>query len=192
MVPNLLLDMSRSVIPLNIRPHLVPFLYQEFEGFEAQYLTRKVKAAKISTKTPFGKIIRLLCEKSEIPLKAKSFNAYLSIRNVENSDFFGSIYKYNSGQYSFLRLDERGVDLINEHLEDIFRLSLIAFVTGYVVKKEKGDVRAAVNFFLDMYNLREFGFSAPTLEQFYNRERRNSGRLVRMQKAVSNSVLNYS
>lgn len=184
-------NMGRSVVPLNIRPHLVPFLYQEFEGFEAQYLTRKVKAAKISTKTPFGKIIRLLCEKSEIPLKAKSFNAYLSIRDVERSDFFGSIYKYNSGQYSFLRLDEKGVELINEHLEDVFRLSLVAFVVGYSTKNVKGDIRTAVNVFIDTYNLREYGFSAPTLEQYYNRERRNQGRLLRMQKAVANRMLNY-
>ncbi|AXP79196.1 hypothetical protein CJ739_96 [Mariniflexile rhizosphaerae] len=183
--------MHRSIIPVNIRPHLVPFLYQEFEGIEENYLDSRVKAAKISTRTVLGKIIRLLAEKSEKPLKAKSYNVFLSVRNKESCDFFGSVYKYQSGSYSFLRLPEEGCRLLNDHLEDTFRLVLVSFVLGYVTKKEQGDVAEALNIFLDSFNLREFGYSEPTIRRMYDRELQSGAILKRLQKSISNRVLNY-
>lgn len=183
--------MDRSIIPVNIRPHLVPFLYQEFEGIEENYLNSKVKAAKINTHTVLGKMIRLLAEKSEKPLKTKHYNVFLSVKNKESGHFFGCVYKYQSGSYSFLRLPEEGSKLINDHLEETFRLVLVSFVLGYSTKKTKGDVSEALNIFLDTFNLREYGFSLPTVRQMYEREVRSGTILKRLQKSISNRVLNY-
>lgn len=183
--------MHRNVIPVNIRPHLVPFLYLEFEGVEENYLNTKVKAAKISTRTTIGKIIRILAEKSELPIKPKKYNVYLSVRNCETSDFFGGIYKYQSGTYTFLRLPEEGCKLLNDHLEDTFRLILVSFVVGFTTKKEQGDVAQALNIFLDTFNLREFGYSEPTIRRMYDREMQSGAILKRLQKSISNRVLNY-
>lgn len=183
--------MSRSLIPVNIRQHLIPFLYQEFEGIEAQYLTRKVKAAKVSTQTVFGKTIRLLAEKAELPHKAQSYNVFLSVRDVESSDFFGHVYKYQSGKNCFLRLPESGAQLVNDYLEDVFRLSLISFVLGYSTNNNFGDINKAIHLFLDQYNLREYGFSEPTLRQYYNRELRRNSKLGRLQRKFSTNYLNH-
>lgn len=183
--------MCRSVVPVNIRPHLVPFLYQQFEGVEEKYLHGKVKAAKICTGTTLGKIIRLLAEKSEKPLNAKKYNVFLSIKNDEHSQFFGSIFKYQRGSYTFLRLPDAGSKLLNDHLEDTFRLTMVTFVLGYSTNKKKGDVSEALNIFLDTFNLREYGYSEPTLRRMYDRELNNDGLLARLQKRVSNRVLNY-
>lgn len=183
--------MSRSVVPVNIRPHLVPFLFNEFQGVEENYLHSKVKAAKISTRTVIGKMIRILTEKTETPIKASKYNVFLSIQDVEAGSFFGGVYKFQSGTYSFLRLPEVGSELLNEYLEDYFRLTLISFVLGYSVKHEKGDISTAINIFLDTFNLREYGFSAPTLRKIYDRESKPGARLSRLQKATSNRVLNY-
>lgn len=184
--------MYRSIVPVNIRPHLVPFLYTEFEGIEADYLNGKVKAAKVSTRTTLGKIIRLLAEKSETPLKAQKYNVYLSVRNNESTAFFGSVYKFESGTYSFLRLPDEGCKLLNDHLEDVFKNTLISFILGYAVKNELGDVTQAINVFLDSFNLREFGFSEPTIRRMYNRYLESNGLLGRLQKPISNRVLNYN
>ncbi len=183
--------MSQSIIPVNIRPHLVPFLYQEFQGVEEKYLHTKVKSAKICTRTTLGKIIRLLAEKCEKPLKPEKYNVFLSVRNVESCEFFGSVFKYQKGTYSFLRLPEAGCKLVNDHLEDAFRLSLVSFILGYSTEKKKGDIGDAINVFLDSYNLREFGFSEATVRRLYDREIKSDGMLSRMQKRISNRVLNY-
>ena len=183
--------MSRTIIPVNLRPHLVPFLYQEFQGVEANYLNTKVKAAKVSTRTTIGKIIRLLADKCEKPLKAEKYNVFLSVRNNEDNIFFGSVYKYNSGTYSFLRLPEQGVKLLNDHLEDVFKITLVAFVLGYSTRKKKGDLSEAINIFLDAFNLREFGYSEATLRRQYDRDLKSEGLLGRLQKPVSNRILNY-
>lgn len=183
--------MSRSIIPLNIRPHLVPFLYQEFEGIESQYLNTRVKAAKVNTGSTVGKMIRLLAEKSDYPLKAEKYNVFLSIKDEEYNNFFGGVFKYASGTYSFLRLPEEACKLINDHFEEMFRLTLVCFVMGYSTKKQQGDVSEGINIFLDSFNLREYGYSESTLRKIYERELRAGAVLNRMQKAVGNRVLNY-
>ena len=182
--------MSRTIVPVNIRPHLVPFFYQEFVGVEAQYLNRKVKAAKISTRSHFGKIIRLMLEKSGMPVKGSKYNMFLSVRDIESDDFFGSLYSYQAGTYNFLRLPEKGCALLNDHLEDAFRISLTSFIIGFNANK-RGDIEEALNQFIDAYNLREFGFEVATLRRYYDRQIEGSFRLKRMQKSVSNQSINY-
>lgn len=184
--------MSRNIVPVNIRPHLVPFLYLEFEGIQANYLNTKVKAAKISTRTTLGKIIRLLAEKSEKPLKPQKYNIYLSIRNTETTTFFGHVYKCQSGTNTFLRLPHEACKLLNDHLEDVFRNTLVSFVLGYTTKKETGDITQAINIFLDSFNLREYGFSEPTIRRLYNRDLKREGLLGRLQNPISNRFLNYN
>ncbi|OBQ56086.1 hypothetical protein JJL45_05265 [Tamlana sp. s12] len=190
--------MSRSVVPVNIRPHLVPFLYQEFEGIEANYLSKKVKAAKISTRSVFGKVIRLLMVKADKPLQADKFQAFLSVQNSERNQFFGHFYKSQNGTHTFLRLPEAGAKLINDYLEDVFRLALVSFIVGYTSSEnqkslfeKKRTTQEAINVFMDTYNLREHGFSAPTLQKYYEREVKNNASCRRIQTAVSNRGLNY-
>ncbi|MFB9055047.1 hypothetical protein ACFFVB_18345 [Formosa undariae] len=190
--------MSRSIVPVNIRPHLIPFFYQEFEGIEAQYLTKKVKAAKISTRSNLGKIIRLLLVKSDRPERIENFQAFLSIQNRERSSFFGHIYKAQNGKHTFLRMPESGAKLINDYLEDVFRMALTSFVIGYTASssqttlfEKKRTVAEALTVFLDTYNLLEYGFSKQTLQKYYEREIKSNATCRRVQTAVSNRGLNY-
>lgn len=191
--------MGRSIVPVNIRPHLIPFLYQEFEGIEAHYIRTKVKAAKISTRSTLGKIIRLMIEKADKPEKIDNFNVFLNVSDVEKSKFFGSVFKAQSGKHTFLRLPDPGVKLLNDYLEDNFRLSFVAFVCGYTAEpqqqhffKQTRSIQDAIEAFMDTYNLRELGFSKMTLQKYYERETKSDATLRRMQKAVSNRSLNYA
>lgn len=162
--------MSRSTVPVHIHPHLVPFFFEEFEGIEALYLNKSVKAAKISTSKPLGKILRLLIEKSDSPVKAEKFHMYLSIQDREQSKkFFGQFYKYESGKNSFLRLPEEGAKLINDHLESVFRTSMIYFIEGHITENEFGEVRHAIDLFLLKYDLYEHSFENESVRRYYYR-----------------------
>jgi len=174
--------MSRSTVPVHIRPHLVPFFFKEFEGIEALHLNRKVKAAKISTQKPLGKFIRLLLERSPRPEQADKFQMFLSIQDREHSkEFFGQIYKCANGANSFLKLPEQGVQLINDHLEDVFRSALIYFVQGHLKNNPKAEIRQAVDYFLIEYDLYETGFGIESLRRYYYRVMEEEFKLKRMQ-----------
>ncbi len=162
--------MSRSTVPVQIRPHLVPFFFEEFEGIEALYLNKRVKAARISTKKPLGKFLRLLMEKSDAPERPEKFHMYLSIQDREYSkDFFGQIYKCASGKNSFLKLPAEGSKLINDHLENIFRTSMIYFIEGHIAENESGQIRKAIDIFLMKYDLYENGFEVESIRRYYYR-----------------------
>ncbi|MGI0106761.1 hypothetical protein [Salinimicrobium sp. WS361] len=174
--------MSRSVIPVHITPHLVPFFFEEFEGIEALYLNKRVKAAKISTKKPLGRILRMLVEQSPSPAKAEKFHMYLSIQDREQSkNFFGQFYKCSSGNNTWLRLPQVGVQLINDHLENIFRTSMMFFVKGHITDNDAGEIRRAVDLFLIEYDLYEYGFENETLRRYYYRVMKDGYFLKKMQ-----------
>lgn len=161
--------MSRSTVPVHIHPHLVPFFFEEFEGIEALYLNKRVKAAKISTSKPLGTMLRLLMEKTNSPVKPEKFHMYLSIQEREQSKFFGQFYKCASGVNSFLRLPECGAQLINDHLENIFRTGMIYFIQGHMADNSAGQVRKAIDLFLVKYELYEHSFENESLRRYYYR-----------------------
>jgi len=176
--------MSRSVVPVIIRPHLVPFFLKEFEGTEALYLNKRVKAAKISTSKPLGKFIRLLIEKTALPEHVDKFHMYLSIQDREGSpEFFGQIYKCANGTNSFLKLPEAGATLINDHLEDIFRTSMIYYVQGHIKYNPRAQITQAIDYFLIEYDLYECGFGIETLRRYYYRVMNEHFLLKRLQGA---------
>jgi len=162
--------MSRSTVPVHIHSHLVPFFFQEFEGIEAVYLNKKVKAAKISTRKALGKIIRMLMVKTDKPEEVDKFHLYLSIQDRESSKkFFGQVYKYSNGNNSFLKLPEAGHALINDHLENIFRTAMIYFIEGNITENESAQIRKACDMFLQKYDLYEHGFENESVRRYYYR-----------------------
>ncbi len=77
------------IIPLKIRKHLVPFFFQEFEGVEACYLNKRVKAAKINNKSSLGYLILNTLEVAEIPIKPDKYFIYLT---YSDSEIDGKLY----------------------------------------------------------------------------------------------------
>lgn len=179
--------MSRSVVPVKIQKHLVPFFFQEFEGIESVYLNKKVKAAKITTNKPLGTILRLLLvklEKTERPIKVDKFHLFLSIQDREYSkEFFGQIYKCANGANSFLKLPEEGVKLVNDHLEDVFRTALVCFILGHLAENQRAEVRHAIDLFLLKYDLYEEGFGIESLRRYYYRVIEEGSMLKRWQSS---------
>ena len=174
--------MSRSTVPVQIRPHLVPFFFEEFEGIESHYLNKRVKAAKISTNKPLGKIIRMLVEKIDRPVKPDNFQMFLSIEDRERSkEFFGQVYKCADGSNSFLHLPPAGMQLVNDHLEDLFRTSMVYYVEGHLADNPAGEIRKAIDLFLMKYDLYEYGFGIETLRRHYYRVLEDGAFLKRMQ-----------
>ncbi len=171
--------MSRTLIPVKIRPHLVPFLFREFTGVDAHYQNRRVKAVRVSLTNSLGKIIRYLAEKSDVkPVCDQKYAIFLSITeqiSPNQTQYFGKVYRFIDGRSSFLKIPEEGQRLINDHLESIFRTSMMYYVQGC----DEGEVGISngIKLFMDKYELWQFGFDPESLRRNYYRWRKEEKRL---------------
>ncbi|OIQ22030.1 MAG: hypothetical protein BM557_01230 [Flavobacterium sp. MedPE-SWcel] len=181
-----------SIVPVHIRPHLIPFFFKEFEGEQATYLNKEVTAIKISTRSSLGKMIRMFMIKAETPVKSEFYQLYLSVADTPSGKAFeGTAYSFESGSKSFLELPPDVNKVINDLLEDIFRITFVFFVQGYM-HHGKPNITKAINEFIDMYDLLEVGFCNEKLRQLYYREKRKNKKVSRLQFRIANRVTNYS
>jgi hypothetical protein len=183
-----------SIVPIVIRQHLVPFFFKESEGREAAYGNKKVKSVLFSsTVSTVGRIIRLLMVKAGNPLKVNNFNLFLTIADDGNGKKYqGQFYKHESGRNSFLQLPADANDDINDLLEDMFRMSFVSYMNGCVENNGEAVVVAAIDRFIDKYDLLEFGFSNDTLRRLYYREKKNCKIIARFQTKKSQKIMNYA
>lgn len=182
-----------SVVPIHIRPHLVPFFFKESEGKEEGYANKRVKAVLFSPMvSTVGRIIRLLMTKAGRPLNVANFNLFLTISDDGNGKkYSGQFYKHENGRNSFLMLPQDASDDINDLLEDMFRMSFISYMNGCIENNDEAVVISAIDKFIDKYDLLEFGFSNDTLRRLYYREKKNSKIISRFQAKKSPMVMNY-
>ena len=182
-----------SIVPILIRPHLVPFFFKESEGREYLYGNKKVKPVIFtSTASSMGRMIRLLMVKAGKPLNVSNFNLTLSITDDGNGKKYkGEFYKYENGRNSFLKLPPEVNEDINDLLEDLFRMSFVSYMNGYIEFNPDAAITTGIDKFIDKYDLLEFGFSNDTLRQLYYREKKNGKLIARFQTKKSAKILNY-
>jgi hypothetical protein len=183
-----------SIVPVLIRPHLVPFFFKESEGREEAYGNKQVKSVLFSsTVSSMGRMIRLLMVKSGNMLNVNNFNLFLTISDDGNGKVYkGQFYKHESGRNSFLQLPPEANDDINDHLEDMFRMSFTAYMNGAIENNGEAVVVTAIDRFIDKYDLLELGFCNDTLRQLYYREKKNGKLLSRFQTKKSVKIMNYA
>jgi hypothetical protein len=173
------------LIPLNIKPYLVPFFFKELEGAEARYLNKKVKAINITNVSSLGNIIRMFLVKSELPARFDKICFFLQIQESVKKEYKGSVFKVDSGKRSFLKVPEEVSNMVNDLLEDYFRISFIYYLEGYKKSNPNPKIRPAIENFMQEYDLYEFGFTSQSLRTMYYREQRKSRKLSRIQYKTS-------
>lgn len=177
--------------PAYIRPHLVPFLFNEFEGVERLSEDKRVKVVEITNRSSLGKwLIKAL--KNENADKISSYHIFLSLDvRPGRIQKLGNFYTKSKNKTQLLHLSESDNDLLNELLEDIFRITLYYFVVAYRLDRENEiTIIQAIREYMEMYELYEYGFDETGVRQLYYRTIK-SGKLKRIQYQAANRVHNY-
>jgi hypothetical protein len=171
-----------------IRPHLIMFLYNGFEGTEASYMGKSVRSVRFLPSSSVGRYLYDLCGYER---KRGKQDVYFFFLEVERSkrNFKGTLYVDQKGLYFVVRLEEDKLKALNDLLEDIFRISFTMWVDAAV---QNGiQICTAINQFIDKYELYDTGFDYESLRALYKREKKTP-RLCRMQTPSPNRVMNYS
>lgn len=168
-----------TLAPINIKPHLVSFFFKEGKGKEQVFMKKRVKPLIFHKTSSLARLIRTIMEKSNQPFEVEHFNVFLEVNETASKTYRGTIYKQVSGVNSFLKLPEEANRDINDLLEDIFRMSMVAYVNGAVENSNNdAEIVAAINRFIDKYDLLEFGFNLSQIRRDYyrNKEKPQLGR----------------
>lgn len=175
-------------ISVEIRPQLIPFLFKEFQGSEAGYMDKKVKSIRFLPSSSITKYLYNQIEYSKKRGKQDEFILFLTIEEKQRRVYSGIVYIDAKGVKEPLMMDENKVKNFNNLLEDIFRISFVNFVDGFL--QGIPDVTKATDTFIDKYDLLEVGFNKENLRLLYYREKKTS-LLSRLQIQSSNRVVNY-
>lgn len=173
-----------NIVPLELRPHLIPFLYKELEGTEYQYLKEKVKACKIDTSSSLGFILATALVKVGYPVKPTSkYFIYLAL-DLEGT--VSKIYKVENYQDTFLMIPESVREKINDLLEDQFRLAFQYHSRGMLKANPKLKKEFVVSTFMQEYELDEYGFELYSMMKLLQRGQKN--KLSRLQNQIPNTL----
>ena len=161
-----------SIIPVYIKPHLVPFLFKELKFEVVLYEGKKIKAARVDNYTHFGRIIRLLLEKSDVKPKCDKVaqNFFLVQNQGRTSPFMRDDFGYADGRSSFLFLPKSGEQIINDYLEQKFETAFMFFIYSRHQSKNADPLNDIIIEFLDCYNLEDFDFDISAVRRDYYRK----------------------
>jgi len=164
--------MSHTLVPVHIKPHLVPFLFKEFKAVDCLLDGKTVKAAKVTNFTTLGKFIRLLLEKTyTAPSCDKLPQLFLQVEEAPKiQSFLRPHYKFVDGRSSFLQLPEAGQEFINSYLELIFETAMMFYINSWHEKKGEDGIEPGILKFLSKYNLEEFDYSIISIRRDYYRK----------------------
>lgn len=181
--------LKKDLVPVTIRPQLIPFLFKEFEGNEARYDYRTAKTISFLASSSITSYLYTQIGYKKSRKTQDRFVFFLIIDQKNNPKFSGVVYTDVSGTKETLLMEEFRVRDFNNLLEDMFRVSMTFFVDGCVHCGMS--VPKAIDKFIDKYDLLEVGFDTESLRVLYFREKKTPN-LFRFQSQSSNRVLHYS
>jgi len=164
--------MPQTLIPVHIKPHLVPFLFKKLKCVECTYEGRAVKAAKVGNNNTLGRIVRLLLEKSQQKVNCdKTSQTFFLVQDYAKPvGLMKNVYKYEDGRSGFLFIPPAGEMLINEYLEEEFETASMYFIHARHQAEGEGSLDSAIVEFFEKYDLEEFNYNILRIRRAYYRK----------------------
>lgn len=182
--------MCNTKVPVQIRPHLIAFFYQEFKAAsDADYFKIKAKACKITIDSSIGKMLIAILKSQS---KSENFYIYFSVPEKITEKPTAHLYQVIKNKSELLKVSQKLATDLNYLFEDLFRF---AFVNTVFTAKKYAPNLQLQNIILDFmqtYNLEEYGYRVDTMRKLYNREVKETNSLKRFQNKSANRVLNFT
>lgn len=188
--------MSQELINVCIRPHLIPFLFQELEGdIKAVYKNKTIKLAHVTNASILGRLIHVFRDRAKVVKnknKINGFSVFLSINTGNPEETKASINSRTWLEHSQIQFLPEDVKLLNDHLDFVFRVSLVQFIKGY----DKGSpsdekISKAIHEFMLLHNLYDTELDPESLRRHYYNSLKKKHLLRRLQVPISNKTLNF-
>ena len=180
--------MNNNLVPVKIRPQLVPFLFKEFEGTTARYDFRTAKTIVFLPSSSITSYLYTQINYSKTIKKQDKFFFHLTIDHKKNKSFNGSVFIDKNNLKEPLMMTEQKVRDFNNLLEDMFRVCMTYYVDACT--EFNLPITQAFQKFIDKYDLYEVGFDIESLRRLYYRQKKTPN-LFRFQSKSANQVANF-
>ena len=184
--------MTQDLVSVEIRPHLIPYFFNEMEGTPASYDGEKVKMIRLLPSSSLANYIYTQIGFVKHQKRSEPYDNFMLFLSIKTNNFYvcsGKIYLDKRGVKSELKMTIDKARDLNNILEDIFRTNMVSYVDGFI--EARGTVVGAVDCFMKKYNLIEYGFENETMRKMYY-EQKKKKILSRFQIRSSNKVLNWA
>lgn len=164
--------MSHTLVPVHIKPHLVPFLFKEFKAVDCNVDGKTIKAVKVTTFTHLGRIIRMLLEKTYTkPSCDKLPQIFLQVEEAPTTQaFLRPHFKYVDGRSSFLKLPESGQLILNGELERSFENACMFYIYCWHENNKDQGIKKGIIKFLEKFNLEEYDKTVTSIRRDFYRK----------------------
>lgn len=181
-----------NLVVVNIRPHLVSFLYQELHGqIQADVEGKKVKLAKVSRSSLLGQMIETF-ETTAVESKKRANQYSIFLRITEDGIKEGTFHSKTAGSYKVLELQPEHVTIVNDLLENMFRLSAVEFIKGYAKGSNSlNAINSAINEFMVTHQLYDTDIDPESIRRMYYNALKKNHSLSRLQNQTSNRSIYY-
>ena len=124
--------------------------------------------------------------------KVLGFSVFLSIDSEDVDETQALVNERNYQAHTELKLLPEDVTLLNNHLESIFRISLVEFVKGYTKGSSASDfVNKGIHEFMLAHELYDTDVDPESLRRMYYNSVKKNKILHRIQIPTSNQIKNY-
>jgi len=158
----------------------VNFFFHEVNGEEVHYLKYRCKSFMLHKSAALNAIIQIVLVTSDIPIQPSELSLLLEIneQNVKRT-FNGTMFQPVSGKNHFLKVPREANEIINNLMEDIFKISFFYYIQGHLDNRTTKEVTLidAIYAFMEKYDLLEFGFKMERLRRMYYRMLESKGKL---------------
>ncbi|MFD2824784.1 hypothetical protein ACFS5M_13965 [Lacinutrix iliipiscaria] len=190
------MEQHQELINVYIRPHLVSFLFQELDGeIKAIYSNKKIKLAHVTNASILGRLIHVFRSRAVVSKsrsKISGFSVFLSLDKSNTTETKASINSRTWLEHSQIQFLDKDVQLLNDHLDSIFRISLVQFVKGYAKgSTSPGKISKGVHEFMLLHNLYDTELDPESLRKIYYNGIKKKHLLSRLQVPISNKTLHF-
>ena len=164
--------MPHALVPVTIKPHLIPFLFMELKPLVISRNNKQTVVAKVTNETSLGIFLRLLMKKTYKKNECdESRTIFLRVReNARIPSDLKNTYSYPVGVFSYLYLPEEGQNFLNEHLEKKFNTAIMFYIHSWREKKGSQSIDEGILNFLDKYQLEEYNYTTSRIRREYYRK----------------------
>jgi len=189
--------MQQELVNVSIRPHLIPFLFQELNGeIKAVYNNKTIKLAHVTNASILGRLIHVFHSRAIKRFnkrKISGFSVFLSIDTETPSETKASISSRSWVDHAQLQFLPEDVKLLNDHLDAIFRIALVQYIKGYAQGSDADDkISRSVHEFMLLHDLYNTELDPESLRAIYYQSLKKKQLLSRLQVPISNRIMNFN
>jgi len=162
------------LLPIEVPGYIIPFVLKECDGVNVEFQEGNMTTVSIEPRSAFGMFLR----RNILPdYKIKNYALTIYTKKLgEKVSFSSEVLEYqNAAQYK-VDLNFSELEEFYKFLNSYFRVAFYFYVKGFTKGSTSSQkIKDAINYYIDDYDLLEFGYNEKQLRGILNSYNKKGG-----------------